>query len=319
MHYLILYRGPLSGCNYGCVYCPFAKRRETSAELDGDRAALDRFVDWVEAQADAGDEFSVLFTPWGEALVRPWYQQALVRLTNLRHVRKAAIQTNLSCGLSWVRRCDPKKLGLWCSYHPTETTRERFVERCRELHAVGVSYSVGVVGLKEHLHDARSLRESLPPTVYLWVNAFKRIGGYYGPAETDAWTRLDPHFPLNNVNHPSLGRDCRAGHTVFSVEGDGTMRRCHFIRTPLGNLYGPDWKAALKPAPCTNATCGCHIGYVHMPHLGMYDVFGHGLPERVPRDWTWQDPGVTAIEGPDSGVRDAKLVRMSLRQVSATG
>ena len=29
MNLSILYRGPLSSCNYGCEYCPFAKHRET--------------------------------------------------------------------------------------------------------------------------------------------------------------------------------------------------------------------------------------------------------------------------------------------------
>ena len=47
----ILYRGPLSSCNYGCDYCPFAKHHETAAELARDRRALERFIDWV---ADAG-------------------------------------------------------------------------------------------------------------------------------------------------------------------------------------------------------------------------------------------------------------------------
>src|SRR4051812_22159940 len=115
MHYLILYRGALSSCNYGCGYCPFAKRSETKAELSRDRMGLQRFVDWVARQRDC--EVSVFFTPWGEALIRPWYQEALVRLSTLPRVRKAAIQTNLSCSLDWLGGCDLKKLGLWCSYH----------------------------------------------------------------------------------------------------------------------------------------------------------------------------------------------------------
>jgi sulfatase maturation enzyme AslB (radical SAM superfamily) len=42
----ILYRGPLSSCNYGCEYCPFAKREESYAQLETDRVALLRFVAW---------------------------------------------------------------------------------------------------------------------------------------------------------------------------------------------------------------------------------------------------------------------------------
>src|SRR5215472_10407250 len=100
MQLSILYRGPLSSCNYGCAYCPFAKHIETAAELAEDRRALDRFVGWTAGRT--GDSLGVLFTPWGEALIRRWYQGALIRLTNLPNVHKAAIQTNLSCKLDWV-------------------------------------------------------------------------------------------------------------------------------------------------------------------------------------------------------------------------
>src|SRR4051794_19493451 len=147
MNLQILYRGPLSSCNYGCPYCPFAKRDETYAQLEGDRAALARFVEWITAQHEV--ELSVLFTPWGEALIRRWYQQAIIDLTALPHVRKVAIQTNLSCRLDWVDECDREKLGLWCTYHPGETPRERFLAQCRTLDAMKVRYSVGVVGIKE--------------------------------------------------------------------------------------------------------------------------------------------------------------------------
>src|SRR5581483_6712877 len=100
MIYRILYRGPLSSCNYACGYCPFAKRAESPAELAHDRDCLERFVNWVAGRT--ADRIGVLFTPWGEALVRRWYQDALARLTNLPYVRKAAVQTNLSCKLEWV-------------------------------------------------------------------------------------------------------------------------------------------------------------------------------------------------------------------------
>ena len=284
MNLSILYRGPLSSCNYACEYCPFAKRRETREELAVDERALGRFVDWVEREGSAagGRTISVLFTPWGEALVRRWYQEALVRLTQMPHVVKAAVQTNISCGLDWVARCDRTKLGLWCTYHPGETTRERFLAKCRLLDAAGVRYSVGVVGLKEHVEEIEALRGELPPQVYLWVNAYKRVDRYYAAGELERLTAVDPLFPVNNVRHASAGRACRTGESVISVDGDGTIRRCHFIKEVIGNLYEDGWEAALQPRPCTNATCGCHIGYVHMPSLGLYEIFGDGVPERIP-------------------------------------
>src|SRR4029077_5251510 len=81
----ILYRGPLSSCNYACGYCPFAKRRETAGELAHDRAALARLVAWAE-ERPAEDRIGLLFTPWGEALGRRWYRAALARLSRLPSV-----------------------------------------------------------------------------------------------------------------------------------------------------------------------------------------------------------------------------------------
>jgi hypothetical protein len=283
----ILYRGPLSSCNYACAYCPFAKQQETAAELCRDRAALVRFTDWV-AGRPAEDRLGILFTPWGEALTRRWYRDALARLTGLPQVVRAAVQTNLSCGLGWVDDCDKSRLALWATFHPSEVTRAGFLSRCLELDRRGVRFSVGVVGLREHFADIQALRDELPPHVYLWVNAYKDQPNYYRPGEEEWLAGIDPLFPINNRRHPCLGRPCRAGQTVISVDGDGAVRRCHFIPTVLGNLYDPDFEGVLAERPCTNATCGCHIGYVHMPDLGLYGVFGEGVLERIPTRPIWQ-------------------------------
>jgi MoaA/NifB/PqqE/SkfB family radical SAM enzyme len=276
----ILYRGPLSSCNYACPYCPFSKRRETDEEHAADAFALDRFLEWVSTQSE--QRLSIFFTPWGEALIRRRYQRALVRLTNLPHLQKAAIQTNLSCRLDWVEECDKSKLGLWATFHPGEVKRGRFLARCLELDRRGVRFSVGVVGLKEHAEEIAALRRELPHHVYLWINAYKRVPDYYTADEIDRLEGIDPLFSLNNRRHESLGRACRTGESVISVDGDGTMRRCHFVREPIGNLYTPEWEEALRPRTCTNATCGCHIGYVHMPELKLDQVFGDGVLERIP-------------------------------------
>ncbi|HEU4328606.1 MAG TPA: STM4011 family radical SAM protein [Roseiflexaceae bacterium] len=279
----ILYRGPLSSCNYGCDYCPFAKHTETAEEHARDAAALERFVGWVAARPPE-DRIGVLFTPWGEALIRRRYQRALAALSQMPAVVKVAIQTNLACRLDWVEQCDKSRLALWATFHPTQIERGRFLAKCQELIRRGVRFSVGVVGMKEHAAEIAALRAALPPEVYLWINAYKRVPDYYTPEELAHFTEIDPLFPLNTRYHPSQGRSCRAGASVISVDGDGTMRRCHFIKTPIGNLYAPDFAAALAERPCTNATCGCHIGYVHMDELGLYRVFGSGVLERVPDD-----------------------------------
>ncbi|MFD9690813.1 STM4011 family radical SAM protein [Kitasatospora sp. NPDC059088] len=280
----LLYRGPLASCDYDCPYCPFAKRRDSPEQLRADRAALERFTAWATARAGTGDTLSLLFTPWGEGLVRSWYRRALVELSRLPHVRRVAIQTNLSCRTGWLAEADPATLALWVTYHPGQVPFDRFLAKCRELDALGVRYSVGVVGQPDHLPEARRLRAALAPEVYLWINAAE--GRSYTDAEAAQWTAIDPHFGYSRHAHPSAGLPCRTGDSVLSVDGDGTVRRCHFVRDVLGNLYDGSYRARLRPRPCPLPVCDCHIGYVHLETLPLYELFGTGVLERVPQEWT---------------------------------
>ncbi|MFE1783516.1 STM4011 family radical SAM protein [Streptomyces sp. NPDC059506] len=278
MDLTLLYRGPLASCDYDCPYCPFAKRRDSREQLRADREALERFAGWAEGST--GDRLSVLFTPWGEALTRSWYRRTLVRLSRLPHVRRVAVQTNLSCRTGWLAEADTATLALWCTYHPGQVPYERFLGRCRELDGLGVRYSVGIVGLPEHREQARRLRADLPEGVYLWVNAAE--GHVYTDAEAARWTELDPLFGYSRHPHRSGGLPCRTGESVVSVDGDGQVRRCHFVPQVLGNLYDGSYRAALRPRACPLAVCDCHIGYVHLESLPLYDVFAGGVLERVP-------------------------------------
>lgn len=281
----ILYRGPLESCNYGCTYCPFAKKVDTREELATDRAALERFVAWALARTQ--DDLGVLITPWGEGLVRRHYQDALVRLSHARHVTRAVIQTNLSCDVGWAERADPSRLALWATYHPEWTTLDAFVAKVVRLRAMGIRVSCGAVGFEALREPIERLRAALPEDVYLWVNAAKSSRSYDEDAIA-AFERVDPLFRTNTVRHPSLGRACRAGESVVTVDGAGDVRRCHFVDEVIGNLYDGTFDAALRPRPCPNATCGCHIGYVHLEHLDLYRTFAGGILERVPAEPVWR-------------------------------
>ncbi|WP_283138027.1 STM4011 family radical SAM protein [Rhizohabitans arisaemae] len=282
----ILYRGPLASCDYSCGYCPFAKRRDDPGRLRADRAALERFTGWVAAQ---DEPISVLFTPWGEGMVRSWYRRAVVELSHLPHVGRVAIQTNLSFRPDHLADADLSRLALWATYHPSQVTHERFLGKCRTLASAGVRYSVGVVGLPEHLQAARRLRADLPGHVYLWVNASE--GLVYTDASAAPWQEIDPLFHYSRDPHPNLGLPCRTGSSVITVDGDGTVRRCHFLPTTLGNLYDGSFRDALRPRLCPATRCDCHIGYVHLEPTGLYDVFAGGILERIPARLHGDRPG----------------------------
>ena len=275
----ILYRGSLSSCNYDCAYCPFAKTTNTRAELDQDAESLARFTDWVCSQQRP---IGVLFTPWGEAMVHRYYQRALAALSRQAHVERVAVQTNLSGGTEWLRSADTNTVALWTTYHPSQTSRAQFLRKCDDLRRLNVRFSVGMVGLREDFAEIEAVRAALPSDVYLWVNAYKDVPDYYDAASAERLARVDPLFPVNLRDYDSVGRPCRAGHTAFTVDADGTARRCHFIDDPIGNIFEDDIADHLAPTDCTKAICDCHIGYVHRPELGLYEVFGDGVLERIP-------------------------------------
>lgn len=279
MKWSILYRGSLSSCNYGCDYCPFAKTRNTREELKKDEAELDRFATWVERRSE---QIGVLFTQWGEALVHRSYQRAMTRLSHAANVWRVAVQTNLSGSLDWIFDADRETLAFWTTWHPTQVSMDRFLAQCSRLDAADARYSVGVVGVKGAFREIEELRARLPSSVYLWVNAWKREAGYYSEEETRRIEAVDPLFRINTVRHVSRGLPCRAGESVFTVDGLGDMRSCHFIPTRLGNIYEPGFERVLQPRTCVNDTCGCHIGYVHLEPLDLYRTFGSGVLERIP-------------------------------------
>lgn len=277
----VLWRGPLSSCNYDCSYCPFGKNPPDRSELERDERDLSRFLQWLTHRSG---RTSVLFTPWGEGLIHGHYRRAIARASQLPQVERVAIQTNLTAPLAFLEDAQPEKVGLWSTYHPTEVSLERFVGRILEARRRGARVSAGTVATRENLDAIQALREALPREVYVWVNAVS--GERYAPSEVELLTEVDPHFGVNLARpHPSASRACHTGETVISVDGDGEVKRCHFVPAPLGNLYDPDFEKALRPRPCPNAECRCHIGYVHMPHLELYDVFEGGVLERIPSAW----------------------------------
>ena len=244
---------------------------------------MERFTAWVASQGQKS--LSILFTPWGEALGHRYYKQALVELSRLPQVRRVSIQTNLSAPVKDLQEACKETLALWTTFHPGEVPMSRFLSKCSALHVMGLRFSVGIVGLKEHLDHMEQLRRELPAQVYLWVNAYKREPHYYQPADLDRIRRVDPHFDHNNTRYPSLARPCAAGQTHFTVDGLGEVRSCHFVSQIMGNIYRDDMAQILSPRLCPVETCGCYIGYIHRPELEQEKLYGHDLLARIPAGW----------------------------------
>lgn len=280
MTYFVMYRGHLTSCNYRCKYCPFAKRLESPAQLQRDSCSVQRFVDWVSSQMD--ERWRILFTPWGEALVRPWYREALIELSHQPHVVTTTIQTNLSCNLDWVRHSNSNRLTFWATFHPTEVTEAAFIAKVLRLREWGVRLSIGMVAVPNILEQIESLRKSLPTDVYMWLNAQQPRSRPYTSHEISRLAAIDPQFRLTLRREPSYGRPCPTGETTFTVDGEGNMRRCHFTNEIIGNIHAPDWRSGLRPRNCPNQFCDCFLGKAQLQAKELSPFFGDQLLERIP-------------------------------------
>ncbi|MBN1801654.1 MAG: radical SAM/SPASM domain-containing protein [Candidatus Lokiarchaeota archaeon] len=290
MNLSILYRGILKSCNYKCSYCPFHPKDENESTRKKDREMLKRFVGWIKEHEE--HDFSVFFTPSGEALIKPRYQEALIKLSNCSHVKKVVIQTNLSCDLDWLNRLNRERVAFWTTFHPQKALISDFINKCHQLTNLKIKYSVGIVGLKEHYRDIERLRNELLPEIYLWINAYKDVPQYYSAHEVEFLTNIDPYFSVNNALYESRGRSCKAGKNVISVDGYGRVWPCNFARRSMGNIYKSDLEDILREQPCENEFCHCHIGYVHLDYLELEKVFGEGILERIPKSFSWSKPPI---------------------------
>jgi hypothetical protein len=192
-----------------------------------------------------------------------------------------AVQTNLSCGLDWLPRCRVERLAFWATFHPTEANRAAFGRKVERIRSAGAAVSVGVVGVPEFADEITSLRRELPADVYLWINAQQPRPRPYSNAERALFSAIDPQFDLTVHRHRSLGQPCSTGERVFSIDGEGHMRRCHFVDEVIGNIYQPGWESALRPRLCPNCFCNCFLGLAHLQSAELDHVFGERVLERI--------------------------------------
>lgn len=278
----LFYRGSLASCNYACSYCPFAKKRDSRAKLARDAQEVQRFLAWCASQQRG---LRIMFTPWGEALTRRHYRQAMQDLLAMPHVLQVALQTNLAGPLAWLEALSPSargKLALWTTYHPQQSNASKFLARCAYLRKQQVAHSVGMVALQAHFAEIQAMRAALPATTYLWLNAWDRRGpGYYSAEDLQWLTSIDPWFDYNHRARPSRGKPCRAGEDALLVDGNGDLQRCHFLEPGLGNLYQTPLDQILQAKPCPRYKCDCYLGYAQRKDLPFAEAFGEGVWARL--------------------------------------
>lgn len=259
----LYYRGKLKSCNYECGYCPFRKKKASREELAEDRNALYQFKEWITS--DKGRKIkNIMFLPYGEALVLPYYQEMISELAKCAQIENIGCQTNLSFSTEeFIKLFNEKeqlrKIHLWCSFHPTQIGVNDFLSQCERLSREEMTYCVGAVGDTRNIELLKKLKSSLPEKVSFWINGMDGRKREYKDGDIEAFTSLDPFFPLELKERKSEILKCSGGRTRLFVNGDGDLFSCKLSRIKIGNLYSTEF----YERKCASARCSCYLAYSH--------------------------------------------------------
>ena len=248
----IFYRGYLTSCNYTCGYCPFSKRKMTERQKERDKEALWKFIAQMEQE---NTKHAVQIVPYGEALVHEYYWHAMAKLSQITLLEYIGCQTNFSfpvekmLGVYEKYQGKKEKLRLWCTFHPSMTTIERFVEQCQKLELAGIAFSVGMVGNPKEIPKLLELRKQLPDSIYVWVNKMDGRKGNYTAEEIEIFQKIDPYFSLQMEHRKADLQKCRK--SVF-CEADGSQYFCNLHAASKGKAVGNG---------CGKRECNCYLAY----------------------------------------------------------
>lgn len=279
----ITYRGSLKSCNYSCSYCPFCKKKMSSEELQYDKEALERFCSKIEA-CNFKEPVQILFAPYGEALIQPYYRKAMAELSKKDFVKGVGCQTNLSIPIDdWLndmldQKADFSKVVLWATFHPEMITAEVFAQHVNTL-VPYIDICVGAVGNPMCSGQIKELREKLLPKIYMWINKMDGLKEKYREEELELYQSIDPmfHWELEIGGTPP----CEGGAGHLFITSNGNLYACNRNTVKLGNLYNGNEEIWVQP--CTGKRCDCYLAYSHLHSFAQSGLLkGNGL-YRIPK------------------------------------
>lgn len=279
----IYYRGSLEYCNYTCSYCPFG-RKSASADTDGDREALHRFISRIGQWKHGA--LRILIIPYGEAMIHRYYREGIIRLAAMPHVAGVSCQTNLSFSVSRFldeveeARADVTKIKFWASYHPEMADVTDFASKIEKLHAAGIEVCAGVVGDPSAKEQIRRLRLLLDPSVYLFVNAMQGLRKPLSEEDVRFFNEMDNLFDYDRRNAKACLNNCSGGRESLFVDREGGMYACPRSGVRTGNFY--DDSASLLQPSCLRKVCDCYIAFSNLRDTPLRRMMGEGALWRIP-------------------------------------
>jgi organic radical activating enzyme len=218
---------------------------------------------WLAAFERLAPRATVLNITGGEPFLdRANFHALLEGLTAMEHVKSIRIDTNVSWKTEHYRDIDWTKLSLNASYHPSQTTLERFTASVHEKLDAGVRIVMANYVLDprrlDHFADVEAAMRELG--VFVNANVFIETRGIQQRAEARAL--YERYIPERDVKMKTgeivpQGHPCRFPQFAYELKPTGIVTvGCHPKR--IGHFITGALPARFTgPSPCPYRYCAC--------------------------------------------------------------
>ena len=283
------YNGNPAECNYRCPYCSYDQgKAQKGHHFQG---TTER---WRDAFKDAfGNQHLVFYFGHGEPMLgKRWFD--VVKMIGAVPNWEMRLISNISPSLTRLlnsRVAKEGRLNINASFHPTETNRERFLQKLLRCRAHGIEvpvvYTLWPPFFERFETDFQFFNEH---RFLVHVRRFR--GLYAGKRYPEAYTEEEKRFIAKYAddatikymlsNEPTEGKLTWAGVDFMIIDNQGNVGYCDDYRTgeySFGNIFEGDVRLLTEPKlfPNGNVSDGTVDGVACILESGYMQLAGNHI------------------------------------------
>ncbi len=218
---------PQIACNYSCPYCIW--NRFTPAEY---RRAQHGYAEWISVfERFAPSAFTIT---GGEPLLYRDLEPLIAQFPR-KHLISCLVSNLEALDIASFSALKRREFRIMASFHPSMTTKERFLSRLDDLRAHGFrNVTVNFVAYPQHLEEIPALKKYFEGKsgFYFRVDTFKDPGYDYTPAERTLVAEYKGKgiIPYDRTERYDFNdrsaKRCKAGRTYALIIPNGNVYTC---------------------------------------------------------------------------------------------
>lgn len=251
-------------CNYACSYC--SQNHNRHALINGytahafDNHPLEKWIDGFKRHFSTR-QLSLVITGGEPMLDQKNMIPLLTKLTSMPTVECIRIDTNSFWNPNSYKHIDTSRIILMCTYHPEQTTEERFINKIKKFIEFG--FQIGMVNFVMNHNNFNSYLDVQKKVAALGVplhpNPLSNSQGFYSKEDLDVLAHYLPNADYRyrtQIDSP-LGKKCLFPALAYQMNQNGNIYvGCH--KEERGSFFYDNLPDAFAgPVPCPSKTCLC--------------------------------------------------------------